>query len=71
MEANAAKIMRAVGRAGRFSGYRPRMVRSGAMAWRTARSTRLKTSRARQMTVMRAAMRRLFFKTWAPRPGVP
>ena len=54
-------MSRLVGLAGRPA-QSPASFIAGLRAWRTARSTRLKMSNARQITVMRASMRRLFFK---------
>jgi hypothetical protein len=55
--ASASKMSRPVGLAG-WPTYSLSRVTSGAMARRTWRSTRQKTSRARQITVISAWMRR-------------
>ncbi len=54
-------MSRPVGLAGRPA-HSPASFTAGMRARRTARSTRLKMSKARQMTLMSASMRRLFFK---------
>ena len=54
----ALKMSRPVGLAG-CPAHSPASLTSGLIARRTARSTRLKMSNARQMTLMRASMRRL------------
>lgn len=57
----AVKMSRPVGLAA-CPAHRPASLTTGLRASRTARSTRLKMSSARQMTLMSASIRRLFFK---------
>jgi hypothetical protein len=45
-----------------WPGYRPVILVSGVIACRTARSTRQKIRNARQITVIRASMRRLVLR---------
>jgi hypothetical protein len=63
MPARASRISRPVGMAGRPA-YNPSTLVApwASKAWRTWRSIRQKMSRARQITVIRALMRRLFFR---------